>query len=338
MATTVLTDVIEPEIFTPYVQQQTEEKSNLLASGAMARDEEIDRFLAGGGSTFNIPSWNDLPNDASNVDDDTGTAATPNNTTAAQEIGVRMNRNNHWGSLNIVSILAGSDPMVSIGNRVADYWRRQLQLLMVQTVTGVFADNDAAPTGGDTHTAGDMTVDITGVYSAGVTDFSAEAFIDALATMGDSMDDLGLVMVHSVVYSRMKKNNLIDFVADASNPDAARVPFFHNRRVIVDDGMPVATNDYDTWIFGLGALRLGVGTPRVPTAVARNELTGNGGGDEVLTNRVMWCIHPTGHAFIGTPASIGGPTNAELAAATSWSRRYAERKQIKIARLVTTEA
>ena len=52
-------------------------------------------------------------------------------------------------------------------------------------------------------------------------------------------------------------------------------------------------------------------------------------------------MHPAGHAYAGTPAN-GGPSNAatanNLAAAASWNRVYPERKQIKIARLRTTEA
>jgi hypothetical protein len=49
----------------------------------------------------------------------------------------------------------------------------------------------------------------------------------------------------------------------------------------------------------------------------------------------------TGHAYVGTAAN-GGPANGSgannLAAAGSWNRVAAERKQVKIARLRTTEA
>lgn len=337
---TKIADIIVPEIFTPYVQQITEEKSRLIMSGALARDAGIDEKLAGGGLTFQIPSFKDLANDADNVStDDDETNSTPKKTGAAKEIAVRLSRNQSWSSMDLAAALAGEDPMQSIANRVAAYWTRRLQAAFVATMTGVFADNAAAPSGSE-HTEDDMTYDVSGSsYVAGVTDFSASACLDAAITMGDSADDLTMIMVHSIVYNRMKKNNLIDFIPDSQG--VVNIPTFLGRIVIVDDGMPVSTGVYESWLFGPGAVRLGVSTPKVATEVDRLPASGNGGGEERLYNRVEWCVHPTGHKYAGTAAS-GGPSNAStsnnLAHAGSWQRVYTERKQIKIARLITRES
>ena len=67
---TQVADVVVPEIFTPYVQQLTEQKARLIQSGAMVRDPAIDQLLAGGGLTFNVPSWRDLDNDDERVSTD----------------------------------------------------------------------------------------------------------------------------------------------------------------------------------------------------------------------------------------------------------------------------
>lgn len=356
MALTQISDAVVPEIFTPYAQNITEEKARLIQSGVIMRSDVIDNLLAGGGLTFNVPSWKDL--DASteeNVSTDTvadiqaasfesGTPtdanrgdSTPAKTGSLQEIAVRMNRNKSWSSADLTADLAGSDPQQSIASRVGFFWERRLQKAFVAAINGVIADNAAAPSGSDTHTQNDLVNDVSGVsYTAGVTDFSAEALIDAAVTLGDSADDLVAVMVHSVVYARMKKNNLIDFIPDARGE--VNIPTFLGHQVIVDDGMPVTSGVYDTWLFGAGAVQLGVGSPVVPTEVHREALAGNGGGQEVLTNRVVWTLHPTGHAYIQTSIPNGGPSNTNLAAATSWSRRYPERKQIKFARLVTRES
>jgi hypothetical protein len=344
---TQISDVVVPEIFTPYVQQMTEEKSRLIASGAVTRDAAIDGLLAGGGLTFNVPSFRDLDNDDertstdTSIDDFTGGSAAPDphKIGTATEIAVRMNRNQSWSTADLTSALAGADPMAAISGRVSDYWRRRLQAAFVATMKGVFADNDAAPSGSE-HVQGDMTVDISGSsFTDGVTNFTTEAFIDAAVTMGDSMEDLGMVMVHSVVYARMQKNNLIDYIPDAEG--RVNIPTFLGRIVIQDDGMPFDSGVYETWMFGAGAVRLGVGTPKVPTEVERKAGGGNGGGQEVLYNRVEWCLHPVGHAYQGS-APNGGPSNAatsnNLANAGSWQRVYSERKQIKIARLVTRES
>lgn len=338
--TTRISDVVVPQIFTPYVQQMTEEKSRLIRSGAVVRDAVLDQDLASGGLTFNEPSFKDLDNDADNVSsDDPATLATPMKIGTATEIQVRLSRNNSWSSMDLTGDLIGVDPMTAIGNRVSDYWARREQAIFIATVKGVFADN--ATVTDAYHTQNDMTHDIKGVgFTNGVTNFSAEAFIDATLTMGDSMEGLTMCCVHSVVYGRMLKNNLIDFIQDSINGQAIRIATFLGREVVVDDSMPVSAGVFDTWIFGAGAIRNGRGAPKVPTEVERVAAAGNGSGQEVLFNRTELVYAPAGYAYIGT-APNGGPSNAatanNLAAAASWRRVFSERKQVKIARLVTRE-
>jgi hypothetical protein len=346
---TRVSDVIVPEVFTPYMQVLTEEKSRLVQSGLLSRSEALDNLLAGGGITFQVPSFRDLDNDADRISTDTsvpfadadatlpaGVARPPNplKIQTQKEIAVRLNRNNSWSSTDLAAILAGADPMEAIANRVAAYWTRRLQAAFIATWNGVIADNAA-------NDSGDYINDISGGgFVDGVTNFSAEAFLDAAQTMGDSQEDLVAVAVHSVVYNRMMKNNLIDFIPDARGE--INIPTFLGREVIVDDGLPRTGSVYDTWLFGAGATQMGVGTPPVATEVDRKPGGGNGGGQDVLYSRVMWTIHPTGHAWTGT-AGDGGPANTgtasdDLDEAASWNRVYPERKQIKFARLVTREA
>jgi hypothetical protein len=45
MALVQIADVVVPQIFNPYVQQITEEKSRLIQSGALVRDGAIDVLL-----------------------------------------------------------------------------------------------------------------------------------------------------------------------------------------------------------------------------------------------------------------------------------------------------
>lgn len=343
--TTRVSDVIVPELFTPYAQNLTVEKSRLIQSGLISRSDVLDNFLAGGGLTIQIPSFKDLDNDAERISTDTsvpfadadaslpaGVARppNPNKIGTLKEIAVRMSRNNSWSSSNLAATLAGADPMNAIASRVSDYWVRRMQLAFVATWRGVIADNAA-------NDSGDYALDISGAsFQDGVTNFSAEAFLDAAQTMGDNQSVLTAVMVHSVVYNRMMKNNLIDFIPDSEG--RVNIPTFLGREVIVDDGMPRSGSVYDTWLFGAGATQMGIGSPPVPTEVDRKAGGGNGGGQDVLYNRVEWCIHPTGHAFVMSSIPDGGPANGDLDDATSWDRRYPERKQIPFARLVTREA
>lgn len=336
--TVQLSDVIVPEVFTPYLQQYTEEKSRLIQSGLISRSSFLDGFLAGPGLSIHVPAFKDLENDPENVSSDQPVDAVPNKIGTAQEIAVRLSRNNSWASYDLVEALISKDPMEAIAARVGSYWVRRAQAVFIATMKGVFADNAAAPTAGE-HVLNDLTFNVSGAsYTAGVTNFSAEAFIDATLTMGDSMQSLGVIAVHSIVYGRMQKNNLIDYVTDSNSQ--INIPTFLGREVIIDDSLPFTGGVFESWLFGRGAVVMGAGSPAVPTEIFRKPLTGNGGGAEVLINRVEWAIHPVGHQYVGT-SPVGGPSNDattnNLANANSFRRAYTERKMIKIARLITRE-
>lgn len=358
---TRLADVIVPEIFDPYMQNITEEKTSIINSGAVVSDSAISTKLAGGGLTFNTPSWRDLANDEEDVMTDdyddvyghpsfgvdlpyagTLTNSIPKKTGSLMEISVRMLRHQSWTSVELAGLLAGSDPMNSIAQRVGAYWARRRQAAFIALMKGLFADNAAAPAGTE-HALNDLTFDASGsVFQAGLTDFNAVNFLRACLTMGDSQEDLGMVLMHSVVYHKAQVGNLIDFRPDSNNPDAQAVPFFLGRRVIVDDAMPTADGKvFETWLFGAGAVRFGTGPVDMPSETERHARAGKGAGQDVLHTRVCWCFHPVGYRYNGT-APNGGPSNAatanNLAHLDSWFRVYPERKQIKIARLITREA
>jgi len=350
-------DVVIPEILGPYIQQYTQEKSRLVQSGIMVNSEYMNEMLTGGGQSFTIPSYHDLDSsdvsgkenistdDISDIQEVTAASgdAFPRNDAVPKKIStgiesfVRMSRNQVYSATNLAGQLSGDDPMEAIGNRFGAYWVRRQQAAVIASIKGVFADNDAAPTGGDTHVAGDLTNNISagGTFTDGVTNFSAGAFIDTTVTMGDSMEELGAIIVHSIVYSGMQKNNLINFVEHSNG--LVRIPKFLNRTVIVDDSVPRTGNVFESWLFGAGALQFGSALDPKAVETSREALAGAGGGQDMLHSRVIWGIHPTGHAYIQSSVPGGGPSNTNLSTAANWSRRYTERKMIRVARLITTE-
>jgi hypothetical protein len=258
------------------------------------------------------------------------------NITAYNEIAVKLFRTQQWGAMKLAADLAGSDPMSAIADRVAAYEARQLQLATLDILQGLFADNDLAPDVGDTHLINDLTFDASGVgFVAGVTNFTAENLFDAVQTAGDSQEDFKILAVHSAVFSRMRKNNLIDFIQDSVS--GASLATFQGMQVVYDDGMPKSGNVYHSYIFAPGALELGWGSHPKATEVVWAPDGGNGYGETVLYRRRVYSVHPMGHAYIGA-ATGGGPANTVLEVAASWSRKCPERKQVKIARLITREA
>lgn len=362
-----LADVITPETFSGYVQQITTEKTNIIQAGIVSRDAHLDSLLSGGGKVFHSPSFDDLDHDVEeNIADDTSGDSTPNGITTLQEVQIRLSRNQSWGATDLSAALAGADPSTAIAGRVGGYWSQRLQRLFVATWRGIFAMNDATAAGavpggttGDvsTHGKGDLTnnlaykADGTKItFNAATTVFSGNAFIDTTLTMGDSLNELGLMIVHSVVYGRMQKQQLITFIPNARGE--VNIPVYQGHRVIVDNGMPNNFNPdgtkattsaddgwgtFETWMFGANTTRLGMGSPKVPTAVTRKEEANMGSGESVLFNRQELIMHPVGHAWENSQSASGGPTNAIISNKSNWIRTFKERNQIRVARLLTRE-
>lgn len=335
-----LTDVIVPAVFTPMVRRLSIEKSVFIASGAAVQDASLNAFLAGAGLTVNMPRGAVLDtSDVENVSSDDPTVfSTPNKFNEAVEIAVRLSRNNSWSDMDLVSALLGRDPMANIAEAVAAYWTARRERAFISHLAGIFANNATATDA--YHVQNDMTRDVSGAsYSAGVTGFGGGAFIDAQLTMGDAMDTLTLILMHPVVYAAARKQNMITFIQPSAVDPA--IPTYQGARVIISDKMPSpASGVFESWLLGAGAFLYGTGSPQIPTEVLRIPAAGNGGGQDVMHDRVEWAMHVPGTAYVGTPPN-GGPSNAattnNIAAAASWRRVATDRRYVKIARVITRE-
>jgi hypothetical protein len=283
-----------------------------------------------------MPFFNDLDGSSeSNVgSDDETTLAVPAKITSSKDISTLHIRNKSWSSADINRAVTGADPMAAIGNLVAGYWVRDQQRLLIASLTGVLADNDA-------NDSDDMFYSVATDSADAITDaerISADVVIAGQATMGDQQESLAAIAMHSVPYAHLKKLALIDFIPDPINPQAAQIPTYLGMRVIVDDLCPAVAGSnritYTSYLFAPGACAWGVGAPRVPFAVEREEAQGNGEGIETLHSRNHFILHPRGIAWQDSSVAGESPTNAELALAANWDRVY-DRKLVRFAAIKT---
>ena len=324
MANTRIADVVVPSVFSAYVQELSTELSLLVRSGVIATSPALDSFLAGGGTFIDMPFWNDLADDEANVSSDIETySATPGKVTTGRTIAIRNNRNQHWSASDLTGALAGSDPMSAIASRVASYWVRQDQAQLNSVLKGLVAGtsslvNDIAEGSAGTPAAENL--------------FSSDALLDTFQLMGDHKQNIRAIAVHSVIHTAMQKANLIDFVADSE----ANVGFgtYMGKTLIVDDGIATTTDgantEYFTVCYGAGAFQLGNGSPRVAAEVTREALAANGGGQEILTSRREYALHPAGFTVNSSVAAGVSPTNTELEASDAYSLSVA-RKNVPMA-------
>lgn len=334
MSTVRIADTIVPEVFDSYMFKNTMYQSAFYNTGVLRSDSALAAKLAGGGRTFNVPFWKDLDDTESDpASDDPDSHAIPGAITVGKDVALRQVRTRGWSTMNLTAELAGADPMKAIGNRVNAYWARQFDKVAIATVKGVLADNIA-------NDAGDMVYNVsidTGAALTAAELFSAEAVNAAAQTMGDAKRELKLIVMHSVVHTRLINQQLIDFRPDADGK--GWYDYFMDYRVQVSDSAPVVqgTNKtiYYTLLFGADALGWAEAAVEKPSEVDAVPSAGDGMGMETLWTRRQFAIHPYGVKW--TDTTVGGefPTNTELALAANWDRVYAERKQIPIAALIT---
>lgn len=340
MAYTQLSDVFNPEVFESYQVEDPVEKTALFQSGAVTTNAFMQNLANNEGFITTIPFWRPL--DASvepNYDNDVyADIAEPQKVETDEQIARIAHLNEGFSSMGLVAAITKTDPMKYVAEHIDAFWAKQFQRRVIATLVGLYNDNVAG-------NSGDMVINISNPDVASVTDamrISADAVVDASMTMGDALSGITGIAMHSVIFGRLLKQQLIEYIPDAQGK--MTIPTYLGKTVTVDDGLPVlpgtGTNpklQYITILFGAGIIGYGEGTVPVPSEYEREAARGNGGGVETLWSRKRWMVHPFGYKFTSTTITGPGksPTWADLRLATNWERVVQSRKSIPLAFLVT---
>lgn len=273
MAITKIADVIVPELFNKYTVNRTMELSALYQSGVITNSPEFDRLASEAARTHNMPFFEDLQGESEATLEDV--KMTPKKITSNKDVSTTILRQNMWSATNLSAALAGSDPMAAIGDLVAGYWARDMQKELIALLAGVFGTIPAEDGGTAETRMGDHILDLSSGKSEAAKIISASAFIDACQLLGDAQSQLTCVAMHSATKSYLKKQNLIETQRDSTDVE---FDTYQGRRVVIDDGCPVADSIYTTYLFGNGAVAYGNGSPEghVATEVDRDKQTGGG--------------------------------------------------------------
>jgi len=319
MAETRLTNAIVPDVFNGYTVEPSIYRSRFFASGAMANDPVVSGLLAGGGEIYNLPYWQDVAGTSGDIPAE-ASDATVNNLAAGKQTFRKQVRNKVWGSNDLVSVYAGSDPMDSLINMVTGYWAQAFDQIAINSLRGLVADNIA-------NDSGDLVNDISGGAGAAAV-FSDSAVIDAQAKLGENgvvgaQDNasgaFAAILVHPLTYALMRKNDLIDYVPISGQERP--LEFYMGMSVIVDRNAYVNSTVYDSYILKNGVLRMGLTTNGyLPTETDRDP--SQGFGIDKLYTRRTFAIHPMGMQWADTSVAGVSPTDAETYAATNWNRAY----------------
>jgi len=301
MAATKISNIIVPTVFNPYVVQETNRLDAFVQSGIIQNDVALDKLALSGGTIINMPFFNDLSGDSEGLSD--AVSLTVNPITTGQDAARLHMRGKAWGVNDLAEALSGADPMQVIASKVAKFWVGERSKILFKSLAGI--ETTAATNVHDISAlVGELAV------------INATSVIDAKQLMGDNAEKLTAIGMHSAVYSKLQKDNLIIYLPTSNG--LVNIPTYLGYKIIVDDSCPVTGGVYTTYLFGQGAFGLGNGAAPTPTETDRDSLM----GEDILINRQHFILHPRGIKW--TEAAVVGktPTFAEIATATNWDKVY----------------
>ena len=334
---TLRSDIIVPEIFTPYLIEATTQRDAFLSSGVVQPMAELD--ASEGGDFINVPFFSaNLSGDFEVLTD--SSSLTPGKITANKQVGVVLHRGRAFESRDLAALAAGADPMAAIATKVAAYVANQRQKDLIKCLEGVF--------GGLTSNAGAAFIDLS-FDKTGQTALGPRQVAKARALLGDQGDKLTAVAMHSAVYYDLVERKAIDYITNtearlstsatgASSINAIAgsiasayagdnsVPTFMGLRVIVSDDLAPTSTNYPVYFFTAGAIASGE-QMALRTETDRDILAKS----DAMAIDLHYCYHPIGAKW-GTTVN---PTQAQLATIGNWTKVY-ETKNIGIVRATCT--
>lgn len=327
MATTKITDIIQPEVLGSMVPALLTEHMDLMRLGFATGDYK-NINITEGGSFINVPFYGEITGDDEVMTDDT--SSVPGKLSTLKDIGVVCHRIKSWGSRDLAKILSGSDPMKEASRQLAAYWGYRGQRALINVLNGNFAATGPLGTGATYPHITDVAV----TSSTPVT-LTATQAITTLQLMGQYFKDIDGWVMHSKVFLDCEAEKLITY-SETKNPDDLtsmwRQPSFLGKPVVISDDVPVDTTTsgfykYTTYGLGKGSLYFG-------TQKKMNPETDR---DILAKEDVLSCdFHFVPHLKLCKWAvTTENPTNAALATATNWSLIAENHQFVKAIAIIT---
>lgn len=234
MAVTSITNMVTvPEKFSTYVLDRTTELNRMVSAGIASADSVVGQLINGtpqGGRFIEIPAFNALEGeDEVFSESDVGVS----NITTKSSHATLLMRQKAWGATDLSRVLGGADPMAAVGNLLADWWNTREQAIYLSILKGILDSTNGA--------LKDHVNDISSKTGNSGADayISDGATLDTKQLLGDHYASLGMVFMHSAVYTYLQKKGMItrNPIFDPSQ-SSVEMERYLGYQIMVDDAMP----------------------------------------------------------------------------------------------------
>jgi hypothetical protein len=338
---TLRSDIIVPEVFTPYLIEESTRRDAFLQSGVVQPLAQLDAS-EDGGDFVNVPFFSaNLAGDFEVLSD--SSSLTPGKITTGKQVGVVLHRGRAFESRDLAALASGADPMAAIGQKMASYVNHQRQKDLLSCLSGVFG-----PVNNTSSAAAFFELTIDGESGDTPTSLSPRQVSQARALLGDQGEKLNTIVMHSKTYYELVERRAVDYVkaTDVAGGDATAsggsianaygdvtVPTYLGMRVIVSDDVNTvgsgASTEYAVYMFSQGSVGSGE-QAGIQTETDRDILAKS----SALSLDLHYVYHPVGAKWNVTDSN---PNRTQLATASNWSKVY-ETKNIGIVRATVVSA
>lgn len=323
--TRVLDMVVHNPYILKYLQRKETQLSAIVRSGLVGSDDRIRAAVAqsgASGKTVDMPHFNRLAGD--DEDMKSSTRLTPGKITSGQDVAVIHRRGRAFGWEDLAAALSGNDPALAIADQIAEYRVQQRQRMLMSTLKGLFAANDA-------NNGGDQTLDITGA-DGDAAYLSKDSLLYAAQLLGDAKGQLTAVALHSMAETQL---NVVAHGSNLYRPaseNPALLSTYNGKNLVMDDAMAYdpATGKAELLLFATGAIAFEGAQGNEPVLENYRDALGSSSG---IIERDFYIMHPRGTKWKGSLANIETPTHALVQAATSWERVWSL-KEMRVVRLI----
>ena len=309
-----LRDIFNKNVVLSYQVKDNLQRSKFWQSGAFVSDARLRPLLTSGSRTFEVPYINPIDG---NLEANYGNTiltdiAMPRTIDGIKSKGRLAFFNEGFVESRLESYLMGQSPLQLMAQMVDNFWLTQAENRAVATVIGLLNYDQA---NGKT-----LTTDISKATADETSGFNVDAFIDAEGTLDEAHQGLGVLIVHPLIATKMRKQKLVEKVTTSDN--LAPVEVYNGRTVVTSTkGTVIGTGKnakYVSFLLGRGAFAADMVAGQDDLELERTANTGNGAGHTTLWTRRNMLIHPQGFSFIAEDSALTGGTKNEALSA-SWT-------------------
>ena len=318
----------DPEVFTEMIQEKNTWSNVVMASGIVQEDQSIMDAIGEKGNVATIPFYKPLnatDDGMAALNNDGLTDNTPVEVSGGKQTCMLIQRMKAFKAKDFTKELTGADPLGDIASKVQDYYTQVWESELFNIAKAVLAVAKLKNHAYDATTSG---ITATTIYEA------------AQQAMGDAASSLGILIMHSKVFTDYQKLELVEYdkytVGNAIKTEVT-LPTIAGRPVkVTDRGTSTTTGSgtsavttYQTYMMGEGCF-LSANKKNYEKPYYTDYDAQTAAGTERLFTKQGRVIHPNGVSFLADNVTGESPAFADLGKSANYDLRFNE-KNVKMA-------